>query len=179
MIKFRKDKGKTNIDCRKDIANDIRSELRKREIKGKIGVKHSFSTAKIKNWIEQSCINRGYLVKKDLENKWELKDFINTTYKTIMSQYIRKDTLIEDTDDPDEKISSDYYYPGLLHIMGKGWIITNSNELIEEYKYQRQSSLDGMKKHLGQKCIDSYNFVNLLPENRRDLLEEDKNVDVA
>jgi len=51
--------------------------------------------------------------------------FLERLYGTIMGNYIRKDELTKDTDD--ELFSNAFYYPGLVYIKGKGYIITNSN----------------------------------------------------
>lgn len=162
-LKFRKNKGVTNITCRENIALDVNKKLNRMRMQGKIGEKHTITADTIEGWIEESCFNRGYLHTSDKIRKDYWK-FLERLYTTIMSRYIRKDTFIEDTDEVDEKIDSSYYFPGLVWLIGKGWIIVNSDDLVTKYKEERQNSLEGQKKHLGQKCLDCYNFVELLPD---------------
>jgi len=169
-LRLRLPKGVSKPSAHEYIANSINKELRKRQLKGLIGLEHPFTKQEIVNWIENYCIRKKYISSADKVRKdynWFLEI---TLYKTIMGKYIRKDELTKD--DEEKLIENDYYYPGLIYITGIGWIITNSNALIEKYKNQRDDILDAQKDHLKQKCQDASDFVKLLTEHKQDFLSD-------
>lgn len=168
-LKFKDPKklGKQEINER--IANQVHKQLNTLQLKGKIGEDHPISPNDILFWIEDFCLNKKFLhpVDKNRKDYWL---FLDRLYTTIMTNYIRKDELTKDTDE--NGIQNPYYYPGLVYINGVGYIITNSQEIINKYEDQREYCLESQKIHLNQKCHDASEFVKRLPEiKKKDLLD--------
>lgn len=172
-LKLRKPEGMRKRDVHEFIANHIHKQFNTRQLKGEIGQKHPIDKEQIILWIETFCDKKKYLSIADKTRK-DYWLFLERLYKTIMSNYIRKDELTKDTDE--KLFSNAYYYPGLVYISGKGYMITNSNELIEKYREQREESLTGQTLHLSQKCQDAGEFVKQLPEHQRDLISTGQEV---
>ena len=63
--------------------------------------------------------------------------------------------------------------------MGKGWIVTDTEKTISEFKKQRNNSLNGQKLHLCQKCNDALDFVKALPERQVTLLDDGEGREIA
>lgn len=174
-MKFRDPKGIGKMEINEKIALWVNKRLSKKQLEGKIGEKYPISKEEIQSWIHELCIKKRYYSIED-KTRLDFLLFSERLYHRIMSGYIRKDELTKDTDEQ-QRINI-FYYPGLVNILGKGWIITNSDKLIEKYKDQRDDSLNGQKIHLKQKCSDAFTFVKMLPENQRELLDNGKNREI-
>ena len=175
-MKFSRPKGISKKDIHEKIALDINKQLNRKQLKGFIGEKHPIAKEHIQFWIEDFCLKKKYILKGDkLRRDYWL--FLERLYTNIMQKFIRKDTLTKDTDDDIQE--NVYYYPGLVYLKGKGYIITNSEKLIEKYEEQRTDSLDGQRIHLDQKCHDASNFIKQLPEHQRELLDNKKDSEIT
>lgn len=173
-LKLKAPNGLRKKDLYEKIALFVNKEFYKKQLKGNIGEKHPIAKEEIQFWIEDYCLKKKFLSTADRTRK-DYWLFLERLYKTIMTNYIRKDELTKDTDD-DYK-TNEYYYPGLVYIMGVGYIITNSERIIKKYEEQRRYNLDGQELHLSQKCQDANEFVKQLPEHQKDfLLDNDREV---
>jgi len=166
-LKLKKPEGVRKKDVYEKIALMVNKQLQKKQLNGELGVGHPISKEHIEFWIEEYCIKNKYLSIAD-KTRRDYWLFLERLYKSIMTDYIRKDELTKDDDDGYK--TNIYYYPGLVYINGVGYIITNSKELIKKYENQRNDTLEGQKLHLDQKCYDAEVFVKQLPSNQKELL---------
>jgi len=158
-LKLKLPKGVRKKDAYENIANSVNKNIMRKQLNGEIGEEFPITKELIQDWIFDECKRRHYLNDGDLTRR-DFWGFMEQFYKTIMGKYIRKDELTTDTDD--KYNNNPYYYPGLVYLVGKGYIITNSNRLIKAYKQQREDSLEGQNLHLNQKCKDATDFLKLL-----------------
>lgn len=175
-LKFNDPKNLGKKEIHERIANQVHRQLNTLQLKGMIGEDHPISPNDILFWIEDFCVNKKFLNRLD-KNRRDYWLFLDRLYSTIMTNYIRKDELTKDTDD--KGIKNPYYYPGLVYISGIGYIITNSQEIINKYEDQREECLEGQKLHLNQKCYDASEFVKMLPDIQKKHLLDDKDREIT
>lgn len=172
-LKLRLPPGVKKIDANENIAKEVLKKLSLRKRNGKIGEEHPVNKDMIQGWIFEESKRRKYLSDADL-TRLDYWGFIERLYKRIMCNYIRRDEIKQDDDDT--PYTNPYYFDGLVYLNGKGYIIVNTNDLIDAYATQRQDSLDGQKDHLEQKCKDALNFVKLLKSGEQSKLGDAREV---
>lgn len=166
-LKLHLGKGEGKKQVHEKIALFVNKQFQRKQLRGEIGEENPISKGTIQAWIEEFCMKQKYLCSADrLRHDYWI--FLERLYTRIMNGYIRKDELTTDTDESYN--SNVYYYPGLVYIMGIGYIITNSESLIQRYESDRTTCLDAQKKHLFQKCADASDFVKMLPPKQQEKL---------
>jgi len=170
---LKRPKGKSKKAVHESIALYVNKKLIKKQNKGEIGINNPISKDEIMGWILDFTTKKKYISPAD-KLRLDYGLFIDRLYNLIMTHYIRKDEITKDTDG--ELNINEFYYPGLIYLQGIGWVISSSKDEINKYDDERTTCIEGQELHKNQRCQDALNFIKMLPENKKDLIEDEREI---
>ena len=139
-----------------NIAIDIHKKLSTRLNKGTVGLGYSITKMDFEEWITESCLKRGYIDKKMMDDP-EFGLFIEKEYPKIIHHRIRKCPLYGDI--------NPFYFPLLIYQWGyKDYIIADDKSQIIAWKTLREEMLRRYKIGVDRRYLSSVSALEYFKE---------------